>query len=536
MVSTTSSLVFFPMEIFDLYVESKNIGLLFSDSVNDASEIVTLMSLAISILGAIPQMSGVFSHDSTEEVFRAVSRAYKSSIVFGAVQFFMLQFAISFTISDFFKSPFVWISFLASWLSVSSVLDGLSAKKVTLGEAILVILCATSGFVAMFLAVLFARLMNNEQVTWGILAVILCSYIAVSLIANSTTKHYFGNLVCQRKRLRAGTLSRSFIISCLFLFVCGLCAPALTNSPSILSVPASSRVISTASYVEKYNIALNMVEREVYLPVEGKTENKFAMRLLFSYDPNESLKIKSASIFSPQNHPVLYASAELEDDIELIDVLSNSSMGYSFALSFEANGEFVPKKGCERNDDGGWLIWEYEEINEESRATKATLYSNETIKESSYVRQYNADGTFSGEVQVLNSSGELTETYRAMYINNKLISYDIEPIDSELVFTCVVGDNKKIEQLIIKSKGSDFVLTSVGYDETRSSFIFGEAVQKDGSKINLILDDLNTLDDPNNEWKEITLYTLNDSGESVPVKLYYGIEYLEEIFYKEGIK
>ena len=211
-------------------------------------------------------------------------------------------------------------------------------------------------------------------------------------------------------------------------------------------------------------------------------------------------------------------------------------MGYSFALSFEANGEFVPKKGCERNDDGGWLIWEYEEINEESRATKATLYSNETIKESSYVRQYNADGTFSGEVQVLNSSGELTETYRAMYINNKLISYDIEPIDSELVFTCVVGDNKKIEQLIIKSKGSDFVLTSVGYDETRSSFIFGEAVQKDGSKINLILDDLNTLDDPNNEWKEITLYTLNDSGESVPVKLYYGIEYLEEIFYKEGIK
>ena len=123
-----------------------------------------------------------------------------------------------------------------------------------------------------------------------------------------------------------------------------------------------------------------------------------------------------------------------------------------------------------------------------------------------------------------------------MYINNKLISYDIEPIDSELVFTCVVGDNKKIEQLIIKSKGSDFVLTSVGYDETRSSFIFGEAVQKDGSKINLILDDLNTLDDPNNEWKEITLYTLNDSGESVPVKLYYGIEYLEEIFYKEGIK
>ena len=89
-------------------------------------------------------------------------------------------------------------------------------------------------------------------------------------------------------------------------------------------------------------------------------------------------------------------------------------------------------------------------------------------------------------MQVLNSSGELTETYRAMYINNKLISYDIEPIDSELVFTCVVGDNKKIEQLIIKSKGSDFVLTSVGYDETRSSFIFGEAVQKDGSKINLI--------------------------------------------------
>ena len=61
----------------------------------------------------------------------------------------------------------------------------------------------------------------------------------------------------------------------------------------------------------------------------------------------------------------------------------------------------------------------------------------------------------------------------------------------------------------------------------------GKGLRADGSEN---LDDLNTLDDPNNEWKEITLYTLNDSGESVPVKLYYGIEYLEEIFYKEGIK